>query len=76
MSSTADLEFLLQVLQQLENLCLDGHVQGGGRFVGNQQLRRTGERHGDHDALALATGQHVREGIKALVRLDYAGSVQ
>ncbi len=30
----------LQLAQQVENLGLDGHVEGGGRLVGNQQLGR------------------------------------
>ncbi|MNJ82505.1 hypothetical protein D3C77_819580 [compost metagenome] len=44
----------LERLEQFEDLQLDGHVQGGGRFVGDQQLRFVGQGHGDHDTLALA----------------------
>ena len=43
---------------------LDRHVQGGGRLIGDQQLRLAGERHGDHDALRHAAGQFVREGLE------------
>ncbi len=32
-------ELALQILQQMENLGLDGDVQGGSRFIGNDQLR-------------------------------------
>ena len=53
-------ELGLQFLQQLQDLRLNGHVQRGGRFVGDQQVRVVGERHGDHHALALTAGQLVR----------------
>ena len=29
-------QLLLQILQQVQNLRLDGHVQGGGGLVGDQ----------------------------------------
>ena len=40
-----------QVAQEVENLALDGHVEGGRRLVGDQELRPADERHGDHRAL-------------------------
>ncbi len=57
-------EFALEVLQQRQDLRLHGHVEGGGRFVGDEQVRLVGERHGDHDALALAAGELVRIGVE------------
>ena len=51
--------FLFQLAQQLQNLRLNGHVQGGGGLIGNQDGRVTGKRHGDHHALAHAAGQLV-----------------
>ncbi len=45
---------LLQHLDELEDLRLDRHVEGGRRLVGDQQLGPAGQRHGDHDALAHA----------------------
>ena len=45
---------LLDVLQKRDDLRLHGNVERGGRLVGDQQIRLVGERHGDHDALALA----------------------
>ena len=51
----------LQRLQQLEDLRLDGDVERGGRLVGDQQVRLVGQRHGDHDALALTAGKLVRD---------------
>ena len=36
---------------------LNGNVQSGGRFVGNQELGLGGYGHGNHGALALAAGK-------------------
>ena len=44
----------LQLAHQLEDLRLDGHVEGGRRLVGDQHLRVAGQRHRDHDALPHA----------------------
>ena len=44
----------LQVAYQVQNLGLDGHIQGRGGFVGNQDIGLAGQRHGNHDALAHA----------------------
>ena len=45
---------------QFEDLGLHGDVEGGGRLVGEQDRRATGERDGDHHALAHAARQLVR----------------
>ena len=52
--------FALQLIQQLQNLYLDRHVQRSSRLVGNQQFRFAGQRHRDHRALALAAGELMR----------------
>ena len=39
---------------------LHGDVERGGRLVGDQDVGLQRERHGDHDALALAAGELVR----------------
>ena len=56
----------LQALQQLEDLRLHGDVERGGRLVGDEEIGAVGERHGDHDALALAAGQLMRIGAEPL----------
>ncbi len=66
----------LQLLQQLEDLRLDRHVERGGRLIGDQQVRLVGERHGDHDALALAARQLMRKRVETLFRLADADLVQ
>src|SRR5690349_24554385 len=48
-----ELQLLLQVLQEVQEARLDGHVEGRGRLVGHEQLRSERERAGDADALTL-----------------------
>ena len=55
--------------QQRQDLGLNGYVQGGGRFVRNEQARSVDDGHGDEDALALAAGELVRIIARAAFRL-------
>ena len=57
---------LLHVLQQVDDLRLDRHVERGDRLVGDQQLGLQGERPGDPDALALAAGELVGVAVVVL----------
>ena len=59
-------QLALQVLEQVDDLRLDRHVQRGDRLVGDDQLRLQGERAGDADALALAAGELVRVAVVVL----------
>ena len=47
-------------VQVVENLLLHGHVECGGRFVGDKQLRSAGQTDGDQRTLAHAAGELVR----------------
>ena len=47
-------EFLLQLIQQIDHLGLDGHVQGRDGFVTDDEFGSHGQGTGDADALALA----------------------
>ncbi|KAG1217387.1 hypothetical protein G6F35_009204 [Rhizopus arrhizus] len=53
-------DFALQVPDQVDDLGLDGDVQRGRGFIGDQQLRAARQGHGDHHALAHAAGQVAR----------------
>jgi hypothetical protein len=64
----ADVEVAHQRGEQVEDLRLDHHVERRGRLVGDDQGGPAGERHRDHHALALATGQLVRVGAHAGAR--------
>ena len=59
----------LDGLQQVEYLRLDGDVQRRGRLVRDQQFGLVCDRHRDHDALAHATGQLMREPARDRGRL-------
>ena len=45
---------LAQPIEQHEDLRLHGHVERRRRLVGDEQIGLVGERHRDHDALALS----------------------
>src|SRR5687767_10387469 len=53
-------ELGLQLVQQLQDLGLDRHVERRGRLVGDEEVGITGQRHGDHHALPHAAGELVR----------------
>ena len=53
-------ELPLKLLHQVQDLGLDGDVQGRRRFVGDQQVGMAHQRHGDHDALPLPAAELVR----------------
>ena len=56
---------LLQIFEQRQDLRLYGHVQRRGRLVRYEQLGVVGQRHGDHDALALPARELVRKILEA-----------
>ena len=78
-------EFLLQILQQVQDLRLHRYVQGGHRFVGHDDAGMRSQGPGDADALPLAAGKGVRIANQRLdaeadqfrqmayARLDFAG---
>src|SRR3954468_8674220 len=50
----------LQVLQEINDLRLDGNVEGTDRFITDNQFWFDGEGSGNPDSLALATAEFVR----------------
>src|SRR5262249_49991828 len=53
-------ELGLQLVEQFENLRLDGDVEGGGGLVGDEEVRIARQRHRDHHALAHTARKLVR----------------
>src|SRR5215475_5948271 len=51
---------LLNVLEQIEILRLNSHIQAGGRLIGNEQLWLTGNTNSTHNALTHASTHLVR----------------
>ncbi len=61
-------ELLAQLLEQLEDLGLDHHVQCGRRLVADDDGRVAGQGHRDHRPLAHATRQLVGVGVRPRAR--------
>jgi hypothetical protein len=59
-------QLVLQVLEQVDDLGLDRHVERGHRLVGDDQLGPQRQGAGDPDALPLATGELVRVAVVVL----------
>ena len=55
------LHLLLQILQKVQNLGLNGDVQCRDRLVADDELRVHGKRAGDADTLAAAAVELVRD---------------
>ncbi len=56
----ASAEAPAQVREQFENLRLHGDIERRGGLVGDEQGGAVDDGHGDHDALALASGELMR----------------
>ena len=65
-----------KVAQKIENLRLNGHVERGCRLIRDDQRGITGERHGDHCALAHAAGEFVRVLVGPRYRLGNADAAE
>ena len=66
----------LRSRKQIHDLGLDGDVERGGRFVGDEDVRPTGKRHGDHRPLLHPAAQLVRVIPHPLARIDNADLLQ
>ena len=58
-------EVFLALVDEVENLLLDGDVEGGGGLVGNEKLGLGDEGHRDHHSLAHAAGEFVGIAVDA-----------
>ena len=72
----AHLHFVLQCADERQDLRLDGHVEGGGRFVGNQERGFAGQCHGDHHPLAHAPRELVRVALEDVTRFGDAYQIE
>jgi hypothetical protein len=68
----AEVQFALQVLQQLEHGRLHGHVEGRGDLVADQQVRLRRQCACDGDALTLAARELGREALRDTLRQPHA----
>ena len=67
-------QLFLQIVQQVDDLCLHGNVQRGNRLVGDDELRLHHQCTGDADALTLTAGELM--GIAAGMLVGQAHLVQ
>ena len=65
MKSMDEIVGAADVFQKIEDLGLNGYVEGGGGFVGDEELGAVDEGHGDEDALTLAAGELVGVVVEA-----------
>ena len=63
-------QLFTQLVEQVDDLLLNGNVQCGGRFIGNDELRVTSQCHCDQNALTLATGKLVRVGLEGALGIQ------
>ena len=62
----AQVELVLELVEQVEHLRLDRHVERRHRLVEHDHLRTERQRPGDADALALTAGELVRVAVAVL----------
>ena len=63
-----EVELLLQPLEQVDDLGLNRHVQGGHGLVRDDEVGVQGDRAREADALTLAAGELVREAARSVGR--------
>ena len=59
-------QLLLQILQQIDDLALNGNVQSGDGLIAHNKLRLNGQSAGNADTLTLTAGKLVREAVGVL----------
>lgn len=65
----AEAVFRAEFTQQVENFRLDGHVQGGGGLLRDDQIRTGRDRAADQDALCHSAGDLVRVKAEDMLRV-------
>ena len=55
-------EFCFHAVDELQNLCLYGHIERGCRLIANQEVRIGGKCHRNHDTLTHTTRKFMRIG--------------
>ena len=58
----------MEGLEEVEDGFLDGDVEGGGRFVGDDDVGVVDEGHRDHDPLFLAAAEFMWVGVEDFLR--------
>ncbi len=66
-----EMHLLLELLEEIDDLRLDGDIQGGDRLIGYDELRIHGQCPGDADPLPLAAAELMRITIVVLFSETY-----
>ena len=69
-------EFILTVFDKVQDLLLDGDVEGRCRLISDEHFGTSDESHSDHDSLSHSAGKLVRVGVDALVGIGDADFFQ
>lgn len=72
----SEIEFFAEPGEQLDDLLLNGDIERGRRFVGDQHARPHGKRHGNHGALSQASRELMRKLPGANLRLRHGGKFE
>src|SRR5882724_11362102 len=72
----AHAQTFFEVRNERKHLGLDGHVERGGRLVGDQQPRFAGKCHGDDGALPHPAGQSMRIFLDTATRIGNADQIE
>jgi hypothetical protein len=65
-------ELVLQIPEQVQDLCLDGNVQCADGFIADQELGTQSDGAGDADSLSLAAGEFMRKAKRVGLMQPYA----
>ena len=69
-------QLLAKLLQQLEDLSLDGDIEGRGRLVGNQEIGFGSQRDSDHHPLSLSARELMGVVLETLARRRDGDQIQ
>jgi hypothetical protein len=58
-------ELIAEIAKEIENLGLDGDIEGGGGLIGDEEFGLASQSHGDHGALLHSAGKLVRIVMRA-----------
>jgi len=72
----SEFHFAAELVEQFEDLFLNGDIESGSGLIGDKQFGIGGEGHGDHDALAKAAGKLMRKLPGADIRLGDSGALE
>src|SRR5690554_1850076 len=72
----AHAELTLELTEEIKDLRLNGHIERGCRFIGDEKSRPGGERDGDHHPLPHSATELVRKGAGALAGIGNADALK